>query len=724
MIKLKSYEAPVSIPAQPPEAAKAPAPKRRRRRPSPRPLVRAIGFRADIQGLRAVAVLLVVGYHAGIGAIGGGYVGVDIFFVISGFLITGLLFRELETTGRISLSRFYSRRMTRLLPASTVVVLGTLAAAWHWMPPLSLRAIAEDALSSATYSLNYRLAIQNTDYLGALREPSPLQHFWSLAVEEQFYLVWPLLLIVFSLAWARRGKPSVAAVVTGLVLLSGVSLALCVWQSTRNLPWAYFGIHTRAWELGVGALIALGAHGLVRLWKSFAAVLTWAGLAGIAAAALLYTDNTVFPGYAALLPVAAAGLVIAGGCAHPSWGAQRLLGLKPMQELGRLSYSWYLWHWPVLIIAPYVLGHQPDVLTKLGLMVATLVPASMSLAAVENQIRFHRVFRVRPSLGLALGFSLTAGAVTIALVAQVMPLPVVKGVRTATVTSTVLKSRTVSADQLVRLVRTSAAATKLPSNLEPSLTASESDFPNDGNCIAESEVRSISYNIGAGCEKRGFAAGTAQVVLFGDSHAQHWYDALNVVAQARHWRLVVYTKAGCTPAEAEFMKGDSRTPYAECEQWRADALRRIGKLRPEMVVMSTIQRSDNPLGATGDPETAWANAWLSTAKKLKRSGAVPVIIQDTPVPKDNVPECLSGHPARIRLCNLKPADALSVTRQRAIRTMAKRNGVRVVETTPWFCTATVCPAIIGNTVVYRDKSHITATYSTLLGGLLGKSLAG
>jgi peptidoglycan/LPS O-acetylase OafA/YrhL len=312
--------------------------------------------RRDIEGLRAVAVLLVVLYHCGVRFLGGGYVGVDVFFVISGYLITGLLLREAAATGRISILGFYARRIRRLLPAALLVTAATVVAAYRWLPPLRAPQVALDGLFTTLYGLNYRLAGVGIDYLQADAAPSPLQHFWSLAVEEQFYLLWPVLLL---LGW--RWKRSV---LVGVVV---VSLGTSLWQTAANPTWAYFGLHTRAWELGAGALVAvLGG----RLPTVFAPL----GVGAIVLAAVLYTDRTAFPGYAALLPVAGTVAVLLA----PS----RLLDAAPLQAVGQLSYSWYLWHWPFLAF-----GGRP----RLVLAAGALGAAALTYALVENPVRELRI---------------------------------------------------------------------------------------------------------------------------------------------------------------------------------------------------------------------------------------------------------------------------------------------------------------------------------------------
>jgi peptidoglycan/LPS O-acetylase OafA/YrhL len=350
-----------------------------------------------VEGLRAVAVGLVVLYHAGLAQISGGYVGVDIFFVISGFVITTTLAKEIDRRGTISIAGFYARRATRLLPAATAVILVTLVASWLWLPPILLGDIADDALASTLYAINYRLAHVGVDYF-ATDTPSPLQHFWSLAVEEQFYLVWPLLLIAVAALGRRLGRQPRRTVgnawtVLALVAIIVASFVACVAITRRSLPWAYFGAPTRAWELALGALVAVGAHRLTRVPAPVGAVATWAGMAAIAGSALWFDDATVFPGYAAALPVAGAAFVIAGGCTTPRGGAHVLLRTVPFRLIGKLSYSWYLWHWPVLIIAPSVLHAEPTVWQRLLLAAGSLGLAALCFTVLENPIRTAKVLR-------------------------------------------------------------------------------------------------------------------------------------------------------------------------------------------------------------------------------------------------------------------------------------------------------------------------------------------
>ncbi|MET7425225.1 acyltransferase family protein [Dactylosporangium sp. NPDC005555] len=705
-------------------------------RPQPKPS--GDRFRPDIEGLRAVAVLLVVANHAGLGLVHGGYVGVDVFFVISGFLITLHLFRELQQTGRIGFGAFYGRRIVRLLPASTIVVIATVAAAWAWMSPVQAKAVVYDALAAAAYGINVRLSVLGTDYLSAELEPSPLQHFWSLAVEEQFYFIWPLLLIAAAGARASRRRAA-----TALTALAVVSFAVCVWQTGHSQPWAYFGIQARAWELAAGALVALAVTRLERLRGAAAA--TWLGVAAIVASAVVYDETTRFPGMAALLPVAGAVLVIAGGVARPRNGAIRILGTAPLQAIGKLSYSWYLWHWPALMLAPHIAGQDElGTWAKAAVAVGSLLPAWLSLRLVENRVRFNPVFKRRPRRGLGLGATLTALACGAAAIFLGLPNEV-RGEGTAQDTAQALAQRQ-AADaaaeerqleearkKLLDLIAAGAGLKAMPENLTPPVTAATNDRPQGSKgCLASLDETSIKPALAEGCDKHGDPKGTGTMVLFGDSHTEQWFDAFDAVAKRRHLKLVVLTKSGCTPADAYTIKVNARRAFTECATWREEAFAKIKELKPSLVVLSTRTYTDPPVDKSGavtagkaEADSAWSKALIRSAKRLEELGARPVIMQDTPDPRGtSVPDCVAAHPEAVQQCALKVTTAIYASRRTANADAAAEAGYTVVDPTAWFCTATVCPVIVGNALVYRDGSHVTTSYVKLLTPLLQKALIG
>ncbi len=351
-------------------------------------------FRPDIEGLRAVAVTLVVLAHLGLG-FPGGYIGVDVFFVISGFLITRLLVGEVEQTNSISFRKFYARRVRRILPAACVVIVGTTLACLKWDSPLRVRTDAIDGLYSAFSGINWRLAAGGTDYFSLGAAPSPFQHFWSLAVEEQFYFVWPMLLLVTGVLVGRRyGRRK--AVVWALLSIMAMSLFLSITTTQSSPSWAYFGTQTRAWELALGALIAVTVDVWTRMPPALASQMSWLGLGLIGLSSLVFTSSTEFPGRAVILPVVGSALVIAGGC--PAWprSAEWLLRRRPMQFVGKTSYSWYLVHWPILMILPLALDHALSFTEKWMVLFGSLFVAVLMHYLIEQPIRVQPSLARRP----------------------------------------------------------------------------------------------------------------------------------------------------------------------------------------------------------------------------------------------------------------------------------------------------------------------------------------
>ncbi|MBM4409408.1 MAG: acyltransferase, partial [Chloroflexi bacterium] len=386
--------------------------------PAPRIAARAAraeairwAHRPDIEGLRAVAVGLVLLFHASIGPFSGGFVGVDVFFVLSGYLITGLLLRELAQTGTISLATFYARRARRLLPAALLVLLATMIGSALWLPPLLVAGVAGDVAAAAAYVSNLGFAAQATDYFAATQPPSPVLHCWSLGVEEQFYVFWPaILLLVARVAHGRERR--VALAVLGI---SGGSFLLSLWLTLASAPWAFFSLPTRAWELGLGAILAVAGWRLARIPGPLAALAAWTGLALIVAAGVLFTEATPFPGLAALLPTLGAALVVAGGARESKLGPTAILSSAVPRFLGRISYSLYLWHWPVLVIPAVATGAPLPPAARLGLVGVTVLLAAATHRVVEDPIRRGRLVGTRPPRNLALAGALTVAVAVIAV---------------------------------------------------------------------------------------------------------------------------------------------------------------------------------------------------------------------------------------------------------------------------------------------------------------------
>jgi peptidoglycan/LPS O-acetylase OafA/YrhL len=365
------------------------------------------GFRPDVQALRALAVLLVVLNHAHVPGLTGGYIGVDVFFVISGFLITGLLTRERERTGTISILKFYGRRMRRIMPAAALVLIVTVLASYHWLGYIRGAHTAADAEWSSVFLANFHFAGVGTSYLHATEAPSTLRHFWSLAVEEQFYVVWPALFLLLGVLHKVVRNRLMMIIPVGVIVAA--SYVFSIVYTGQDATAAYFSPFTRACELAAGALLALLATETARMPRRLRTILSVAGMAGIIVTAFAFTDDTTFPGAAVAIPVLATCAVIAGGGSALD-GVYRV---KPIQLIGLWSYSLYLWHWPVLIIAEENLGHVPAAWIRVLLVAGSVALAAATYYLVENPIRNAGLLRRRAVVSIALGLVLIAAVVVV-----------------------------------------------------------------------------------------------------------------------------------------------------------------------------------------------------------------------------------------------------------------------------------------------------------------------
>lgn len=649
-------------------------------------------FRADIEGLRAVAVTLVVLFHAGVPWLPGGYVGVDVFYVISGFLITSQLLRERLATGTISLSQFYARRIRRLLPAAALVLLATLAMVYLWWPPLARLAIARDAQATAAYLSNVWFAYVQTDYL-ADTTPSPLLHYWSLAVEEQFYLGWPLLFLLATLGARsprRRALPVIA-------VLSALSFTACLWLTQVSQPWAFFSLPTRAWELGVGALLALSTPKLRHLRPGPRSILGWAGVAAVAASGLLLTERTSFPGWAAALPVLGAAAVIAAGVGDEQQAVQRALAVKPAQALGRISYSVYLWHWPLMVVPAVALARPVPPEARAALVALGLGLAWVTYHLVETPIRRQPMLVRRRVTTYAMAGTLTVATIALSLVVSAMPaLNVGRPVQA------------VAADTPISDAR---IPDFVPSNLTPTLLAVSDDVPiiYKNGCHADQAVTRPKMCI------FGDVASRRTVVLFGDSHAAQWFPALEQIARQRGWRLLSLTKSACPSVSVNTWQDNLNRAYRECDVWRTNAMAIINQVRPSLVVISNSSEHE-VIG-----RRSWAQGMRLTLSSLP-PGAAKVVVGDTPRFGQDPPTCLSGHLTDPSACALPMATAVDGRIRAVERRVSAASGARYIDASAWICRAGNCPVIIGNLLVFRDRHHLTTPFSFHLAGALDDEL--
>jgi peptidoglycan/LPS O-acetylase OafA/YrhL len=697
------------------------------------------GFRQDIEGLRAVAVLAVVLFHADVPGVGGGYIGVDVFFVISGFLITGLLWREVSTAGTIRLRRFYGARARRLLPASATVGVVTAIGSAVLLSPLQAKSVLVDGIASALYVGNYWFILQGVDYLSPGMPPSPFQHYWSLGVEEQFYLIWPALII--GTAWLirrvrRRTKAQAPSsqipYLVVLALVGAVSFALSLAATYVMSFVAFFSLPTRAWQLAVGGLVALTATQWRRLPATFAAIAGWAGLALILLACTLFTTTTLYPGTAALVPVVGTALVIGAGCAAPPQGCGRVLALSPMRAVGRVSYSWYLWHWPVLLLAPPLLGHPLGLAGRLAAVLVSGGLAVLTLRLIENPLRFAAPLR-RSALGsLALGGVATAVAVCVGVALLVsVPTPVGRGAPATALTITAAPPPTghnVDAydaavqhafAQVQAAVAAAADLKAVPQNLDPPLAD------------AAAQLTGISLN---GCMRMFFQGGqpecatgdtasTTTVALVGDSHAAMWSRAFQQVAELRRWRLETLAKADCPPMNLSITNPLRRLAATYCEQWRGQIIDRLRAEHPRLVVVSMWRAYGAGLPSWQPGFTSYDPAWIDSltrlVQQLRGTGAQVLVLGPIPDPHSVVPLCLSEHLDDTTACSPPRSTAVNQSGTAAESAATKAGGGHYADLTKLFCTADRCPVIIGNSLVYPDSNHLSFAYSRALEPVIG-----
>ncbi|WP_166875881.1 acyltransferase family protein [Salinibacterium sp. ZJ450] len=659
-------------------------------------------FRSDIQGMRAIAVMLVVLYHSGVTVLSGGYAGVDVFFVVSGFLITGNLLDSLERNGRINFGDFYAKRVRRILPASLVVLVLTVIAAFLFIPPLQMQNLLRDALATAAYLPNMWFAVEGTNYL-AETAPSAFQHYWSLGVEEQFYLFWPAILGLGFLL-VRKSR-------TGLFVLVAVIVAASflfgLWLTTENQPWAFFSLPSRAWELGVGGLLAfLLSRGYRWLQGAPAALLGWAGVAGLIAVALLFDETTVFPGVNAALPVLASAAVIIGGTAAHPLSPVRVLSIRPMQYLGKISYSLYLVHWPLLVIPEAAFRNidplQP--MDKLILGALSIPIAALLYTFVEDPARRAKFWaQSRPARSI-----MTGGIASIVVL-------VLAGGSLAVTSQTELSSgRTVAAAAGSGMAL--PATEFVPDNLQPSLTEAEDDNPS---------IYATDCHLGfddtdpAGCLLAP-NADAPRVVLFGDSHAAQWYPALEKLAQEGQIQLDSNTKSSCPSVTVELMRDGSR--YTECDRWRDGVIDRLVADPPALVLLTNYGQADLVRGDDRFSEE-WGAGLEATVAALPDTSKVGVI-SDSPDMGETPAICLSSNLDDATACGRTPDEAINHDVRSAEQDAAESAGASYVDLLGSFCDDQLCPAVLGDTLVYRDSHHITATFSAGLSPVLGEQIQG
>ncbi|KRC65961.1 hypothetical protein ASE12_15065 [Aeromicrobium sp. Root236] len=657
-------------------------------------------LRLDIEGIRTIAVGSVLVGHAGVSWFAGGFVGVDVFFVLSGFLITGLLAREVSRTGRVRIGNFWARRMKRLLPASATVLLFSAIVTYVYLPITQRPDFGGDIKAAALYVVNWRLAARGVDYLAEDIGQSPVQHYWSLAVEEQFYLVWPLLMLAIGVLAAKRWKQG------AFVALGVITVASFVWsvaQTASTPATAYFVSTTRVWELGLGALLALASARVARLPSVLLAAGGWLGLALIAYAVLVFDSSTTWPGANALVPTVGAALVIASGITRTPRSPQRLLSLPPMVWIGGLSYSIYLWHWPILVAAQ---AKFPDMQVRWAvlLMIASIVPSWLCHRYIENPVRFGTFFKPT-GRALALGAALTAAGV---LVSIGLSASAESGLHEATVAQapgaaalTDPGNKDVVWSDLTHVDRMRPLPVDAGNDRPPLYTEEPDCQVRDG--ISEPKL----------CEF-GDTSSNKVVAIVGDSKMVQWETALNDLGKREGWKVVTITKSACPFTDTMVTTGGKL--WSDCRAWGKAALKKILELKPDLVLTSHGRAAAIPVGgsvSTRPTIEAMADGMARYWKTITDAGIPLIAMLDNPNPTGGpVYECVAQNLDHLDRCAFDKAKGISGSgAPTALAAMKQVPAVKTLDMRDLVCPdKDRCAPIIGNVLVYRQGSHITRSY--------------
>lgn len=643
-------------------------------------------FRPDIEGLRALAVSGVIAYHFGLTGLPGGFVGVDIFFVISGYLITRHLQQEITKHGTVNLWTFYARRARRLLPASLFVILTTLLVGYFILAPSEQQLYSKGALFASTYSINLWLIRWSLDYFAVDATNNPFIHFWSLSVEEQFYLAWPALLLLFT-----RIRPGKHGVLLLLVAVAAISFALCAWLTTVSQPWAFYFSPFRAWEFALGGLASMA---LLDNWAKrfpYSPAMGWLGLALIAVTYLRVSEQSAFPGFIALVPAMGTVMVLLSGVHQGLGGPKAILAVKPLQWVGKLSYSLYLWHWPVIVYATMVMPELTSV-QRILLLVLTLALSILSYHFVENPIRRNAwlMAGTRRSLGFAALLTIT-------------------GITAAYASATLAKHNISPQQQMI------VEAAERPSVVRET----------DGSCVLDFETVKPKPCV------FGTPSSNETVVLFGDSHADHWSTPLVDIAKKDSIRLVTYMKSSCRATRITTRDSRLRRDYTECDDWRELAIKEIIAMKPRMVIISQLSMS-HLADQIGDPseyparKKEWAQGIRSTIEALSNAGINVVFLRDVPTHMSYLDKCVARALWQGRdpsICDTPRAEAADdggAQIEKGIILNIKN--ARYVDMTDLFCSQTLCHAVINGKLTFRDRHHIATPFAESLAAPLERAI--
>ena len=656
------------------------------------------GFRPDIQGTRAIAVVMVVVYHLHPAWLPGGFAGVDVFFVISGFLITGHLLREYRKTSRVNLLAFWGRRAKRLVPAAVLVLTATWLLSRLVLPVTRLADTAAQIRASALYYQNWQLAWNAVDYLKSADAASPVQHFWSLSVEEQFYLGWPLLFLLAATVGltARQGsrpdRGHHAAIALAAAVVAG-SLWYSVYDTNANPASAYFVTTTRIWELGLGGLLALlPAAAATRAGRL--GPLGWAGLGLVIASGFLLSGTAAFPGVLALLPAGGAALLILGGSAQARFGPHRLTSTRPMVFIGGISYSLYLWHWPLIVLWLAWSGHAINLASAAAIAAIAVALSWLTKVWVEDRVRTASLLSGHNWRSVATAFAAAVPVLLVSLFVASEPAPWDGKLGPGYPGAAVLANKLIAV--VPKPVLPSPAALQLPAYWQQGCLVPNAS-PTPKKCV---------YG------ERSHPALT--VALVGDSMAGDWFTPLRAIAEKRHWRLVTDLHSACPLSSALLITPHTGGPYTSCHTWgRAVMHDLVAHIKPDVVITSEYPIVGTVRHPAGGPQSAVdiAKGMAKYWRQLEHHGISVVAIKETPLPGLNIPECVAQNLGEPSVCDVPRSKAIRRHLPTVYAARAMRGKVPLIDMNPLICGPLDCSPVVGNVLVYQDTHHLTSTYT-------------
>jgi peptidoglycan/LPS O-acetylase OafA/YrhL len=656
-------------------------------------------FRPEIEGLRAIAALLVAVYHIWLGRVSGG---VDVFFVVSGFLITTALLGHIERSQKVDFALFWGRLIKRLVPVAYVVLCAVIFAAIFLMPKSHWKDTIEQVAAASVYLENWALAQRSADYLARHSAVSPVQHFWALSVQGQFYILWPLLIAAVALV-ARRAKVAFRSLLSGVLVVVFVSsLAFSVYITAKNQPFAYFNTFARTWEFSLGALLVIAIPHL-RIPAALRVLMGWVGVLAILSCGIVLQVSRVFPGYAALWPTLAAIFIIVAGTTGSRFGADRLLASRPLVYLGGISYGIYLWHFPILTFwRQYVQPHQLGTPAGITILVAAVGLAALSSHFIENRVREPRgasSARGRP-------FAFAAACL----------LPVVVGLGVWSAWYLAVKHPHPVAAMLQKLDYPGAMARTAGFHYQgghrvdvipgPLQVAEDREMLVQPGCNTEPQATMPGL-----CRVAGGENGFTLAVL-GGSHSSQWLPALQMIAEHSGWRVLSFTKSDCP-----FYLGPSVTDeeVGSCREWNKNVLQAVLQMRPD-AVFTTATRYDEVAANEFVPD-GYVTAW----QRLSDAKISVIALRDNPDFEFDASACVELHGPDSPLCSLPRRQMLEDPSPTDLLPHPPPT-VRFIDLSDYFCDPTTCPPVIGNVLVYRHTNHVTATYVRTLAPMLQDAL--